>query len=97
MNITITESSKYIAQYRKCSILGEELGINDWHCHHINPFHISKDDSYSNLIVLNKAIHQLIHLKDKAKIEKFLKAVKLSNKQLEKVNYLRLKCNNEII
>lgn len=89
--------SKFIAQYGKCAILGEELGTNDWHCHHINPFHISKDDSYSNLIILNKAIHQLIHLKDKAKIEKFLKAVKLSNKQKEKVNNLRLKCNNEII
>lgn len=89
--------SKYIAQYGKCAILGEELGINDWHCHHINPFHISKDDSYSNLIVLNKAIHQLIHLKDKIKIEKFLKAGKLSGKQLEKINNLRLKCNNEII
>ena len=58
---------------------------------------ISKDDSYSNLIILNKAIHQLIHLKDKAKIEKFLKALKLTNKQIEKVNNLRMKCNNEII
>ena len=75
----------------------EELGINDWHCHHINPYHISKDDSYSNLIVLNKAIHQLIHLKDKAKIKSTFKALKLSNKQKEKVNNLRLKCHNEII
>ncbi|KOP79403.1 reverse transcriptase [Lysinibacillus sp. FJAT-14745] len=89
--------SKFIAQYGKCAILGEELGINDWHCHHINPFNISKDDSYSNLIILNKTIHQLIHLKDKAKIKTLLKAVKLSNKQIEKVNNLRLKCNNEII
>ena len=89
--------SKFIAQYGKCAILGEELGTNDCHCHHINPYHISKDDSYSNLIILNKTIHQLIHLKDKAKIEKFFKAVKLSNKQIEKVNNLRLKCNNEII
>ena len=45
--------SKYIAQYGKCAILGGELGINDCHCHHINPFHISKNDRYSNLIVLN--------------------------------------------
>ncbi|WP_374967547.1 group II intron reverse transcriptase/maturase [Lysinibacillus sp. RS5] len=89
--------SKFIAQYGKCAILGEELGINDWHCHHINPLNISKDDSYSNLIILNKTIHQLIHLKDKAKIKTLLKAVKLSNKQIEKVNNLRLKCNNEII
>jgi len=89
--------SKFVAQYGKCAILGEELGFNDWHCHHINPFYISKDDSYSNLIILNKTIHQLIHLKDKVKIETLLKAVKLSNKQIEKVNNLRLKCHNEII
>lgn len=51
--------SKFIAQYGKCAILGEELGINEWHCHHISPYYLSKDDSYSN-----QAIHQLIHLKD---------------------------------
>ena len=68
--------SKFIAQYGKCAILGEELGTNDWHCHHINPYHLSKDDSYSNLIILHKAIHRLIHLKDKDKIEKSLKSCK---------------------
>ena len=68
--------SKFYCPDGKCAILGEELGTNDCHCHHINPFHISKDDSYSNLIILNKAIHQLIHLKDKAKIEKSLKSCK---------------------
>ena len=51
--------SMFIAQYGKCAFLREELGINDGHCHHINPFHISKNNSYSNLIVLNKVIHKL--------------------------------------
>jgi group II intron reverse transcriptase/maturase len=87
--------SKFIAQYGKCAILGVELGINEWHCHHINPYHLSKDDSYSNLIILDKAIHQLIHLKDKVKIETLLHSLKLTSKQ--KVNKLRLKCQNEII
>ena len=89
--------SKFIAQYGKCAILGVELGINEWHCHHINPYHLSKDDSYSNLIILNKAIHKLIHLKDKAKIEILLKSLKLTRKQMEKVNSLRLRCQNQII
>jgi RNA-directed DNA polymerase len=89
--------SKFIAQYGKCAILGVELGINEWHCHHINPYHLSKDDSYSNLIILDKAIHQLIHLKDKVKIETLLHSLKLTSKQKEKVNKLRLKCQNEII
>lgn len=89
--------SKFIAQYGKCAILGEELGINEWHCHHINPYYISKDDSYLNLIIVNKAIHQLIHLKDKVKIKTLLQSLKLTSKQKEKVNKLRLKCLNEII
>ncbi|MBV7509789.1 group II intron reverse transcriptase/maturase [Bacillus sp. sid0103] len=89
--------SKFIAQYGKCAILGVELGINEWHCHHINPYHLSKDDSYSNLIIVDKAIHQLIHLKDKVKIETLLKSLKLTRKQKEKVNTVRLKCQNEII
>jgi hypothetical protein len=89
--------SKFIAQYGKCAILGEELGIHEWHCHHINPYYLSKDDSYSNLIIVHKAIHQLIHLKDKVKIETLLQSLKLTSKQKEKVNKLRLRCLNEII
>jgi RNA-directed DNA polymerase len=89
--------SKFVAQYGKCAILGVELGINEWHCHHINPYHLSKDDSYSNLIILDKAIHQLIHLKDKGKIKTLLHSLKLSSKQKEKVNKLRQMCQNEII
>ena len=46
--------SKFIAQYGKCAVTGVELGINDWHCHHKNPYHLSKDDRYSNLIVLHE-------------------------------------------
>jgi RNA-directed DNA polymerase len=89
--------SKFIAQYGKCAIQGVELGINEWHCHHKNPYSLTKDDRYSNLIIVHKSIHQLIHLKDKDKIEILLQSLKLTNKQKEKVNKLRLKCQNEII
>ena len=50
--------SKFIAQYGKCAISGMELGKNDWHCHHKNPYHLSKDDSYSNLVILHESVHQ---------------------------------------
>ncbi|PKG21560.1 group II intron reverse transcriptase/maturase [Niallia nealsonii] len=89
--------SKFIAQYGKCAILGEELGIHEWHCHHITPFSLSRDDNYSNLIIVHKAIHQLIHLRDKVKIENLLQSLNLDSKQKEKVNKLRLKCQNEMI
>jgi RNA-directed DNA polymerase len=61
------------------------------------PYYLSKDDSYSNLIIVHEVIHQLIHLRDTVKIETLLKSLKLTNKQKEKVNKLRLKCQNEII
>jgi RNA-directed DNA polymerase len=89
--------SKFIAQYGKCAVTGTELGKSDWHCHHKIPFHISKDDRYSNLIVLHEAVHRLVHFKDENKIKSFLEILKLSSKQKEKVNELRRLCKNYTI
>ncbi|MGE7780411.1 group II intron reverse transcriptase/maturase [Peribacillus sp. NPDC097264] len=89
--------SKFIAQYGKCAISGMELGKNDWHCHHKNPYHLSKDDSYLNLVVLHEKVHRLVHLKDDDKIKAIIKVLKLSKKQMEKLNELRLQCHNQAI
>ncbi|MCT8138471.1 group II intron reverse transcriptase/maturase [Anaerobacillus sp. CMMVII] len=89
--------SKFIAQYGKCAVSGVELGLNDWHCHHKNPYHLSKDDGYSNLIVLHESVHRLVHLKDTDKIKALLTALRLNRKQLEKVNELRKQCRNTSI
>ncbi|OIJ10862.1 group II intron reverse transcriptase/maturase [Anaerobacillus alkalilacustris] len=89
--------SRFIAQYGKCAVLGIELGKSDWHCHHKNPYHLSKDDSYSNLIVLHEVIHRLVHLKDVHKIKSILQTFQLNKKQIEKVNELRKQCKNESI
>lgn len=89
--------SRFIAQFGKCAVMGTELGINDWHCHHKNPYHLSKDDTYANLVVLHETIHRLVHLKNREKINPLLKALKLTEKQKEKVNELRKQCNNEPI
>jgi RNA-directed DNA polymerase len=89
--------SKFVAQYGKCAISGMELGKNDWHCHHKNPYHLSKDDSFSNLVILHESVHRLVHMKDKVKISALLKILKLSKKQIEKLNDLRLQCHNQAI
>jgi RNA-directed DNA polymerase len=89
--------SKFIAQYGKCAVTGIELGKHDWHCHHKKPYHLSKDDSFSNLIVLHEAIHRLVHLKDHEKIKSLLKSLKLNKKQTDKVNELRKLCKNDLI
>lgn len=75
---------KFIAQYGKCAILETELGLSDWHCHHIEPYHLSKDDSFSNLMVLHEKVHRLIHLKDNEKIIASLKGLNLSKKAKRK-------------
>jgi RNA-directed DNA polymerase len=89
--------SKFIAQYGKCAISGVELGIKGWHCHHMNPYHLSKDDTYSNLVILHEEVHRLIHLKDNDKIKKLLKVLNLSKRQKEKLNKLRIQCLNKAI
>jgi RNA-directed DNA polymerase len=89
--------SKFIAQYGKCAISGLELGISDWHCHHKYPYHLSKDDTFSNLIILHEAVHRLVHLKDNEKINQLMKVLKLTKKQKDKLNELRLQCRNKAI
>jgi RNA-directed DNA polymerase len=41
--------SKYVAQYGKCYVTGEEIGIERVHCHHIVPIKQGGDDKYNNL------------------------------------------------
>ena len=40
--------SKYVAQYGKCYVTGEEIGIERVHCHHIVPIKQGGDDKYNN-------------------------------------------------
>lgn len=89
--------SRFIAQYGKCAVTGTELGLNDWHCHHKTPYHLTRDDSYANLAVLHESVHRLVHLKDCEKIQSLMKAFKLTKKQKEKVNALRKQCRMEAI
>ncbi|MFD1738135.1 HNH endonuclease signature motif containing protein [Bacillus salitolerans] len=89
--------SKFIAQYGRCAISGVELGFNDWHCHHKIPYHLSRDDRYSNLIVLHETVHRIVHMKNKEKIKSLLCDLKLSKKQKDKINELRKGCKNEAI
>ncbi|WP_193433333.1 HNH endonuclease signature motif containing protein [Virgibacillus necropolis] len=61
--------SKFIAQYGRCAVTGVELGLSDWHCHHKEPYHLTRDNRFSNLVVLYEPIHRLVHLRDKLKIK----------------------------
>lgn len=89
--------SKFIAQYGKCAITGIELDKHDWHCHHKEPYHLSRDDKYSNLIVLHESVHRLVHTKNIEKIKVLIRTLELTNKQIQKVNELRKQCKNDLI
>ena len=89
--------SRFIAQYGKCAVTGIELALNDWHCHHKTPYHLTKDDSYGNLMIVHESVHRLIHMRNQEKILVLLNVLKLNGKQLKKVNELREQCLNEAI
>ncbi|WP_144490014.1 group II intron reverse transcriptase/maturase [Bacillus thuringiensis] len=89
--------SKYIAQYGKCFITGEEIGVDRVHCHHIIPINKGGDDRYHNLVIVDWFIHKLIHMTNLNKITHYLRSFNLNKKQMDKLNVLRTKAGNEPI
>jgi group II intron reverse transcriptase/maturase len=89
--------SRFSAQKGKCEVLKIELEIEEIHCHHIVPIKHNGTDKYSNLIIVHKDIHTLIHLKDKEKISKLANHLDLTESQIEKINTLRNKVGNSVL
>ena len=91
--------SLFSAQWGKCAITGRPFTcIEDIHCHHKNPKSKGGTDKYSNLMLVLKPVHILIHAVDNDTIQAYLSLLKLTKGQLSKVNELRvLAGNSEII
>lgn len=81
--------SLFAAQYGRCGVTGIKLTPNDIHCHHKIPLEQGGTDSYSNLILVTEAVHILIHATKEDTIQKYIKELGLTNKQIEKCNKLR--------
>jgi len=82
--------SLFAAQYGKCAVTGFEfLMPSEVHCHHIKPRSMGGDDKYSNLKLVLKEVHILIHAKQEDTIKKYLKLLNLSSEQKDKLNRLR--------
>lgn len=86
--------SLFIAQSGKCSVTGEELNVLDMHCHHKIPYHLSKDDKYSNLIIVKPEVHILIHATKGDPIQRYMTLLNLNDEQIKKLNRLRLLVRN---
>ena len=86
--------SLFIAQLGKCSVTGEELNVLDMHCHHKIPYHVSKDDKYSNLTIVKSEVHILIHATKGDTIQRYMTLLNLNDEQIKKLNRLRLLVRN---
>ena len=81
--------SLYAAQYGRCAITGKELDFEEIHCHHKKPLSLGGTDRYSNLIILHKTVHQLIHATQIETIQRLLFPLNLNPSQMMKLNKLR--------
>lgn len=89
--------AKYITQKGKCAVTGVLLFADEVSCHHIITYHVSPDDSYRNLVILQEDVHRLIHVTQASTIERFLVNLKLNKKELTHVNkYRKLVDHDEI-
>ena len=89
--------SKYSMQRGKCAITQWFLTAEEIHCHHIISLLLGGTDKFQNLIIVHKDVHTLIHASREETINELLGKLNLTNKQIEKVNELRKKCNLEEI
>lgn len=86
--------SLYAAQYGRCAVTGKELWIDEIHCHHKLPVSMGGDDRYSNLVIVHRAVHQLIHAMSPDTIAAYLKDLQPGKKALAKLNALRVSAGN---
>ena len=77
--------SLYAAQKGRCAVTGVILEIETMYCHHKEPLLMDGEDKYKNLILVTKAIHELIHESDNSKLKLAATALLLEKRQVEKL------------
>lgn len=88
--------SLFAAQWGKCAITGREfLSPDEVHCHHKTPRKMGGGDEFSNLILVLKELHILIHATRPETISAYLSVLKLNQTQMKKLNELREKAGCE--
>ncbi|THF75393.1 group II intron reverse transcriptase/maturase [Cohnella fermenti] len=89
--------SRYSMRSGKCEIIGMFLVAMDVHCHHVLPSHLGGSDKYSNLRILHKDVHKLIHATQNQTIEQLMTKLGLTAKMVDTVNKYRSHCKLEPI
>ena len=82
--------SLYSAQWGKCYITGKEFQcLEDIHCHHKIAKSKGGSDAYSNLVLVDKDVHILIHATNLEIVKQYLKILKLKSPEIQRLNKLR--------
>lgn len=82
--------SLYCSQLGRCYVTGKEFtSIDEIHCHHKTAVRNGGTDEFSNLVLIDKDVHILIHATNADIIIYYLKMLNLDKQALEKVNKLR--------
>jgi len=89
--------SRYSMKKGKCEITGMFLQAQNVYCHHYIPNHLGGSDKFNNLRILQKEVHELIHITDKVKANTLIKTLGITESMLEKINKYRVKCELETI
>ena len=82
--------SLYSAQWGKCYVTNKEFSsVDDIHCHHKKAKHRGGTDEYSNLVLVDKDVHKLLHANKLETIEYYLNLLNIKATELRKFNRLR--------
>ena len=90
----INRAKLYELQSGKCEILNTPfINIKDIHCHHIIPRNKGGLDRITNLVLIDKRIHYILHITDPKKALSYINKhnLNLTLTQLKKINQYRLK------
>ncbi|MDQ0245995.1 group II intron reverse transcriptase/maturase [Bacillus fengqiuensis] len=89
--------SRYSMKNGKCEITGKFLKAYEVHCHHFLPKSLQGTDNFDNLRIIHKEVHKLIHASKNETIDLLINQLKLTEKQIERVNQYRRMSNMELI
>lgn len=89
--------SRYVNQKGRCAVIGKPLEIDEIHCHHKKPKRDGGTDEYRNLVIIHKAVHRLIHAKDRETIDRYIRLLQPNENQLAKINKYRKLAKNSSI
>ena len=82
--------AKFIAQYGRCAITKQELGLVGWHCHHKILLESGGNDNYNNLIIVREDIHVAIHQDDSNKANSILNKYEIAEEKKVLFDKLRI-------